>query len=394
MGATYRPRRQERDRRGPPLSILLQREAAHARSNMLPDGARLRSGLLLFCVRRRPAPGSAASTASLAAASTKAATMHYLEGPAPLPSGRACAGPWLEFEAALELDPQSSFMYQQAAELALETCPHRQGPWGLAGRFVRLSTGNPSAHLILGNVRWARGDGLGGAGVLSRRPLSSGPGTRMPSLALGNLLGSESPGKAKEYLSAVPGAQSRERLRGRVPDRPPLLEQRAEPAGGRSRAPEVVHPIRPGQHAVPPCPRPALRGSRDTEAAPGGVPGDAGPGPAQRGPAQPRRRDIFLPGRPGPGQGAFQRAKAVLPDHPAACLWLALLAEAQGDFAGAAKALQESAALKDDPAISLRPELLFQPGRSDQGGGRRARGRPGQVAGERGDRLFPRPRLR
>lgn len=255
-----------------------------------------------------------------------------------------------EYEAALELDPQSAFMYQQAAELALET-GRTDKALELAGRFVRLSTGNPAAHLLLGNIRWARGDGLG-AQESFEKTLELRSGDKDALFALGNLLSSESPEKAKEYFQQYLAVNPENASEAEF--QIALLEQRAgRPEGAIERLKSSIRSDpdnMQSRHALAQL----YEAARDTEAALGAYLEMLGRDP----------RNVALLNRVGEiyfgqedlvrAKEHFLRAKAVLPDHPAACLWLALLAEAEGDFAGAAKALQESAALKDDPAISLR----------------------------------------
>lgn len=292
--------------------------------------------------------------ASPAAASTKDAAMHYLKALLLSHQGeheQALA----EFEAALELDPQSSFMYQQAAELALET-GRTDKALGLAERFVGLSTGNPSAHLLLGNVRWARGDGLG-AQEAFEKTIELRPGDKEALFALGSLLSSQSPGKAKDYFTQYLATNPENASEAEF--QIALLEQRAgrpEAAAEHLKSSIRFDPDNmQARHAL----AQVYEVSRDTEAALGAYLEMLGRDP----------RNTTLLNRVGEiyfaqedlvrAKEHFQRAKAVQPDHPAACLWLALLSEAQGDFAGAAKSLSESAALKEDPSISLRLSYYF-----------------------------------
>ncbi|HVE11959.1 MAG TPA: tetratricopeptide repeat protein, partial [Elusimicrobiota bacterium] len=282
-------------------------------------------------------------------ASPKASYQHYLKALLYANQGDP-AQALREYDAAIELDPQSASMRQQAAELALES-GNMEKAASLAEGFVALAPNDPQAYLLLGNVRWARGE-LPQAQAAFEKALAIKPDFRDALLALGNLLGAQSPDKArkylKQYLATNPdnAAEAEYQLA--------MIEQKA---GDNAAA--VAH-LKAANRLDPDNVQPLLALAQvyevagDTLAALG-----AYEDVLKRDPRNAALLDRvgelrYSRGELAEAKELFQRAREAAPGNPAACLWLALIAEQEGDFAAAAASLKASAALKEDSAVSLR----------------------------------------
>lgn len=289
------------------------------------------------------------SGAAPAAASAKASYLHYLK--ALLLSGQGSLPEALrEYEAALALDPQSAFVYQQAAELALEMGLTDRAK-ELAQRFARLEPKNPQAHLLVGNVLWASGDGAGSQAAFETA-LKLKPGWTEALFALAGLLGAQSPEKSKarfeQYLQA--GGENPAEAHYQVA----LIDQKA------GRAAEAERRLRAAVEAEPDHmqARFALAQSyemrRDTEAAIGAYLELLARDPSNAGLATRLGELYYLTDRRESARAMFTRAKTASPGDPAACLWLSLMAEEDRDFDAAAATLKESSAIGKDPSVDLR----------------------------------------
>ncbi|MFA6091364.1 MAG: tetratricopeptide repeat protein [Elusimicrobiota bacterium] len=286
-------------------------------------------------------------------ASAKASYEHYLK--ALLLSNQGGYDAALqEYEKAVELDPQSAFVLQQAAELAME-----MGRLDKAQAFaVRLSSIAPEsteAALLQGHVSWAVGDLPAAQSSFERVLARSGApaeASRRALFALGSLLSAQSPEKAKKYFERT--LASNPENASEVEYQLALIEHRArhfdDAAKHLQRSVELDPDDMQARYTL--AQTQELR--RDTAAALG-VYADI----LQRDP-----RNVGLLDRVGElyfmqddfarAKEHFLRAKIIAPDHPATCLWLSLLAEQEQDFASAAKNLKESAGLKDDASLHLR----------------------------------------
>ncbi|MBI5243531.1 MAG: tetratricopeptide repeat protein [Elusimicrobia bacterium] len=307
-----------------------------------------------------------------AQASTKASYMHYLKALL-LANQGSHEGALKEYEEALELDPQSAFMYQQAAELALQM-GRLDKARELADRFLKLDPGNPDAVLLEGNVAWAQGDlpaaqasfervlelkGEGrGVKVSTGAAAAEGNGAYKQALfALANLLSAESPEKAKKYFEQylIDNPDNASEAEYQIA----LIEQRE----GRldSAAEHLKEAVRcsPDNAQARFALAQIYETKRDTEAALGVYMEILQSDPRNIALLNHVGELFFLRGESAKAREHFLRAKGVLRDHPAACLWLALLAEQERDFASAAKALEDSAALKDDASVNLRLSYYF-----------------------------------
>jgi len=255
-----------------------------------------------------------------------------------------------EYETALRFDPQSSFLYRQAAELALEV-GRVERAFELAQRFLELSPKSPEAHFLLGNIHWARGE-LDLAQKDLETTLELQPGHQSALLALGNLLGAQSPEKAKKYLEdyiAENPSDASEALYHIA-----LIEQRA------GKVLEAMRRFRASIEADPHNMQSRyslaqlFEVRQDTRAALGEY--------LEILRLDPRNVLLinhvgemhFREGRVDEARRFFLQARDVVPSHPASCLWLAILAEERGDFPAAVGHVRASAALPEDPALNLR----------------------------------------
>jgi len=321
---------------------------------------------------------AAAFLAEGAHASTKASYMHYLKALL-LTNQGSHEGALKEYEEALEFDPQSAFVYQQATELALEIGRIDKAR-ELADRFLRLEPNNPDAILLQGNVAWAQSDLRAAQAsferVLELKPVAKGVKVstgaaeadeettvyKQALFGLANLLSAESPEKAKKYFEQylVDNPENASEAQFQIA----LIEQREgrlDSAAGHLK--EAIRNSSENAQARFSLAQ-IYEAKGDTESALG----------VYREILQGDPRNIallnhvgelfYLSGDSARAREHFLSAKAVLSDHPTPCLWLALLAEQGRDFASAAKYLQDSAALKDDASVNLRLSYyLTQAGR-------------------------------
>lgn len=287
--------------------------------------------------------------ASPVMASGKSAYQHYLKALLNANQGQY-PDALKEYEAALALDPQSSTMYEQAAQLALEM-GNTDRALGFAARFAEISPENAQAQYLLGQVNWARGN-ADAAKAAFEKALALKPGHAQALYALGSLLGNKSPDEAKKYLADFVKENPDESSEALY--QIGLLETRGgNDAEAEKRFKEAVAADADNMQA-----RHALaqlyEGRRDTEAAL-----IAYTGILDRDP-----RNVVLMNHIGEifvlkddnakAKEFFLRAKDIVPSHPATCLWLALMAEEANDYAEAAKQVKDSAALGEDAALSLR----------------------------------------
>lgn len=289
------------------------------------------------------------AVAGPAQAASKSAYQHYLKALLHTNQGQYPEA-MKEYEAALDLDPQSATMYQQAAQLALEMGDAARA-LTLSKRFADLAPENPEAHLLLGQVSWAKGDG-DGARAAFEKALELKPGYSEALFALGNLLGANSPDDAKRYLESYVKENPDDASEALY--QIAMLESRSgrdDKAEEKLKASVLADPDHmQARHALAQL----YEARRDTEAALA-----AYQGILERDP-----RNIMLLNHIGEiyvlkdenakAKELFQRAKEIAPSHPAACLWLALMAEEAGDFAEASKQVRDSAALTEDAALNLR----------------------------------------
>ncbi|MFH1726395.1 MAG: tetratricopeptide repeat protein [Elusimicrobiota bacterium] len=282
-------------------------------------------------------------------AATKAAYMHYLKALL-LSNQSQYAEALREYEAALELDAQSAFMCQQAAELALGM-GRTERALEFAGRFVELSPEDPEAHHLLGSVHWARGD-VDRAKAAFEKTLELNPGHQDALLALGNLLSAQSPDTAKKYLRDYIAENPEDASEAEY--HIALMEQKAGRVGeaivGFRRSIEADPGNMHARYALAQL----FEMRRDTEAALAEYVGIL----------ERDSQNVILLNHVGEihyimedldsARDMFLRAKSISPADPAACLWLAILAEKAEDFTTAAAYVKDSAALGEDSSLNLR----------------------------------------
>lgn len=302
-------------------------------------------------------------TALLAAApafaASKSAYQHYLKALLHTNQGQYEEA-MKEYEAALDLDPQSATMYQQAAQLALEMNDAPKAH-ALAVRFADLAPENPEAQLLLGQVNWAKGDGEA-ARAAFEKALALRPGYSEALFALGNLLGAHSPEDAKRYLETYVKENPEDASEALY--QIALLESRTgrdDKAEERLKAAVRADPDHmQARHALAQL----YEARRDTEAALGAYEAILERDPRNVMLLNHIGEILVLKDENARAKEVFSRAKDIAPSHPAACLWLALMAEEAGDFKEAARQVQDSAALAEDAALNLRLSYyLTQDGR-------------------------------
>lgn len=297
----------------------------------------------------RPAALGLLLLAPAALASTKASYKHYLK--AVLLTNRGEYAQALQsYEAALSLDPESAFLYKNAAELALEVGQVDRA-LALAERFAELSPEDAEATQLLGNVHWARGE-LDEAKAAFEKTLQLKPGHQEALFALGNLLGAQSPDRAKRYLDDY--------LKENPDDASEALYQIAliEQKAGRNE--EAISRFEASIEADPDNMQSRyslaqmyeIRG--DTAAALSAYAGILDRDPKNVVLLNHIGEISFLIGDADAARGFFERAKSIMPSHPATCLWLALLDEQANRFAEAAGQIRDSAALSEDASLNLR----------------------------------------
>src|SRR5208282_3889861 len=95
-------------------------------------------------------------------------------------------------------DPRSPYILEQAAQLAIEVGQPDKA-LSFAQRYVAIDPNTAKAHILLGQVRWARGE-TSEAQQAFEAALKSDPKSSEAMFALGHLLTAQSPEKAKHYF--------------------------------------------------------------------------------------------------------------------------------------------------------------------------------------------------
>ncbi|PCI36015.1 MAG: hypothetical protein COB53_10385 [Elusimicrobia bacterium] len=282
-------------------------------------------------------------------AQSKASYRHYLK--AVLLSNRGQYAEALRaYESAISLDSESTFLYKNAAELALEVGQVDKA-LAFSERFVELSPKNGDAFFLMGNVRWARGE-LEAAQEAFEKTLEFKPGHEESLFALGNLLGAQSPERAKKYLADYLTANPRDASEALY--QIALIEQKE----GRSDEAIVRYKESIAADGDNMQARYSLAQLYELRS-------DTGAALAEyHGILERDPRNVvllnyvgeisFMSGRDARARQLFDRAKAIMPTHPATCLWLALIAEQEEKYLEAAKQIRDSAALAQDAGLNLR----------------------------------------
>ncbi len=320
--------------------------------------------LLAVFVFAFPAFGVLAPSARAEAPSgviAKTAEMAYLRGM--LAERRGAYAEALEaYEQALAADPNSAFICRQAAELSLEIGqPDKAERW--ARKVVELEPKSASSHLLIGRVCWALGR-LDEAEASFETALKLDPKSAETIFSLGSLLAAKSPQKARELLQRFleqnpeEAAEAHFQLakidlqEGRFPSSEKELKASIEldPEGDALPARYALAQAYETQHSTQAALDEYLQIAK-IESQNAALLNHIG-------------QIYFANGEYDKARAQFQEAKNAQPDDPTANHWLALDAEREGDYLKAATYLRSSAALKDEPALSMRLSYyLTQAGR-------------------------------
>lgn len=280
---------------------------------------------------------------------TKAAYTHYMKAVMLQHQGEY-AQALAEYETAAQLDPQSSYIMEQAAELALEIGQTQQA-LTLAKKLVNLEPNAPKARLLLGNIHWARAE-LVEAQAAFEEALKLKPNYSEALFALGNLLNTQSPEKAKKYLESYLAANPEhaaeahyqiafvEQRQGRLDSAVSHLESAIvlDPSFLQARYSLAhIYEVRKDTDAALAEYLGILERDDDNVALLNHI-GEL----------------YFLKKDIGGAKEYFTRAKGVASHNPDSCFWLAILAEQAGDFSAAADYLADSSAIKQQAELSLR----------------------------------------
>lgn len=255
-----------------------------------------------------------------------------------------------EYQATIGLDPDSTFVYQQALDLSLRLgqLPKARE---YAERLISLDPQNPAGHVQFGGVLWSGGD-VEGAEKSFKKALELDPDNIEATFHLANMLAPQRPRDAIEryttYLDLNPGLAAETLLQIA------LLHDRL---GETDKAQDAL------LKSIEKEPR--FMQSRYALAQLFEVRGDTAAALAQYAeiaPLDPENTTLFnrmgeihyKGGDVAAAQAAFKRAKTIDAADPTANAWLSLLAEKRGDFAAAGAFLRESSAFAEDVGLHLR----------------------------------------
>lgn len=287
--------------------------------------------------------GPAAASSSGASGAASAAQTEYLRGTL-LERRGAFAEALAAYEKALELDPGSAFLAGEAADLALELEDwSRAEKW--ARRRLELAPKDGKSQMILARVLWARGQEAE-ATTAFEDALKLDPASLDALMALTELVAPKDPKKARAML---------ERFLASNPDHAAkVLHELAKLDAQEARYPAAIEKLRRAivlddaeSDPVRMTLGQVFEVTHDTAAAI----------------AEYRKVLTSSPddwelwahvAELSGSRDEFLQLKERRRDDPAAAAWLAADAEKSGDFAAAARYLQDSAALKDDPTLHLR----------------------------------------
>ncbi|MBI5201207.1 MAG: tetratricopeptide repeat protein [Elusimicrobia bacterium] len=279
----------------------------------------------------------------------KASTMHYMKAVLLEHQGNILEA-LQEYQAAIALDPTSSFLVEQAVETALEA-GKPDVALEMAKKLVALDPKAHKSHFLLGNVQWARGDAAG-AQAAFEEALKINPKFSEAMLSLGNLLSSQSPKRAREYFEKYLATNPENAAEAHY--QLGILEQRD---GGLEKAIEHLKnaiAINPDSFQARLTLAQVYEAKKDTDAALGEFLAILDRDPENVALRNHIGEVYFMRGELEKSEEHFRHASNSAADNPTTCLWLAILAEQRGDFNQAAAELAKSAALKDEAALNLR----------------------------------------
>ncbi|MBI4422225.1 MAG: tetratricopeptide repeat protein [Elusimicrobia bacterium] len=287
--------------------------------------------------------------ASAFADANKASTMHYMKAVLLEQRGNVVEA-LQEYQAAIALDPQSSFLVEQAVEAALEA-GKQDVAITMAKRLIELDPQSHKARLLLGNVEWARGN-VPGAQAAFEEALKLNPRFSEAMLSLGSLLSAQSPDKARTYLQDY--LASNPENAGEAHFSLAMLEQKEGRLDDAIRHLRAAVEINPDAFQARFTLAQLYEAKKDTEAALGEYLAILSRDSENVALRNHIGEIYFMKGDVEAAAEQFRHAQAAAPDNPTACLWLAILAEQRGDFGAAVGELAKSAALKDEAALNLR----------------------------------------
>ena len=287
---------------------------------------------------------------SLGSAQSRQAQAEYLRGTL-LERRGAYAEALKSYEKAMSLDPAAAFIAGEAAELSLELEDYdRAEKW--ARQRLELAPHDVRSRVILGRVLWTRGDVAAARGEFEKA-LKADPESAQTLFALTELIASRDPKGARklleDFLARNPEQAARAlfelgRLDAQEDRYAAAIEKLkraidlddSESGPARYVLAQIYEVTHATAAAISEYQRLLADEPNDTEmwTHVGELQAAAG--------ALDDARDTFL------------LLKQKHPNDPRACSWLAAEAERSGDFSRAARFLQDSAALKDDPTLNLR----------------------------------------
>ncbi len=256
------------------------------------------------------------------------------------------------YESALAADPDSAVIGKEAAALALEVNQiDKAAKW--AARVAELEPKSADARLLLGRVQWAKGD-TEGAEKSFEEALKLDPKSAESIYSLASLLSSNSPQKARDllqrFLEQNPAQAGEAHFQIAKLD---MQDGRVAEAEKHLKASIAISPDEdslPARYAL----GQAYEVEHDTDAALAEYLKILKFEPQDVSLLDHIGQIYFLKGNWEELRAQFENARAVKKDDPTANHWLALYAERKGDFAKAAEYLQASAALGEEPSLSLR----------------------------------------
>jgi len=262
------------------------------------------------------------------------------------------AGALKAYRAALAQDPHSAYILRQAADAALDSSDASEAQkW--AQEAVVEDSGNAKSYLLLGRVAWSAGDKAAALSAFGRA-LELDPSSSDAAFSEAEIEAASSSDRAlallEEFLKRNPGEDAAVRYeRAKIEIMAGNLSAaKSDLESAAALDPEID--TLEGRYAL----AQAYEVKTDTPAALDQYRIIL----AQAGPSAPlldRVGDLFLEENDEKSAGEnFSAAHALAPSDPEADDYLAAAAESQGDFPTAAAFIDSSAALGQDPALSLR----------------------------------------
>ncbi|MBI5882570.1 MAG: tetratricopeptide repeat protein [Elusimicrobia bacterium] len=280
---------------------------------------------------------------------SRLAKTHFLKGSL-LEKRGAYAEALKEYEAAFSFDPNSTFICQQAARIALETDDAAAaGAW--IERLVAIDPEGVQTLMLKGRLLWAAGK-TSEAEAAFREALKRDPKSSETVLSLGGLLAGRSPDKAKGLFERYMQDNPDDEAEGHY--QIGLIELRSGNLKEAERHLRLAAKLEPDSTVVRYSLAELYRVAADTDAALGEY--------LALLELEPDNSELYLTigeiykdkGLLDEARVKFEAAKYYAPGHPAASLYLSMIWESKGDYAKAADELRTSAALKEDLWLNLR----------------------------------------